>query len=217
MTTQTPVISVAEQKKPGRHIQESAQVSVSANVSDGCRIWDLAQVREDATIGAGTIIGRSAYVGAGVEVGKNCKIQNNALIYEPASVADGVFVGPAAVFTNDKLPRAINVDGTLKSGKDWNPTGVTCNEGASIGAGAVCIAPVTIGSWALVAAGSVVTKDVADFAIVAGNPARQIGWCGQTGARLSSDDGQNYQCPETGQLYFYDGKEMTKVAKETGI
>lgn len=216
MLTQTRSDSAQESHRKF-FVQESAQVSDAAVVSDGCKVWDLAQVRENASLGCGTIVGRSAYIGAGVHVGRNCKIQNNALIYEPASVADGVFIGPAVVFTNDKLPRAINPDGTIKSGSDWTPTGVTCKTGASVGAGAVCIAPVTIGSWALVAAGSVVTKDVADFAIVAGNPARQIGWCGKTGARLASIDGRNYECPETGDRFVYDGKLMTTTEKETGI
>src|SRR5919112_2621620 len=121
-------------------------------------------------------------------MGVNCKIQNHALVYEPAELADGVFVGPAVVFTNDHHPRAVDPEGALKRASDWEPVGVTVAEGASIGARAVCVAPVTIGRWALVAAGAVVTEDVPDHALVMGNPGRQVGWVGFTGRRLIHED-----------------------------
>ena len=140
-------------------IKPSADVASSAQVAPSARVWHLAQVRENARIGEETIIGRGAYIGEGVRVGARCKIQNYALVYEPASLADGVFVGPAAVFTNDHCPRAINPDGTLKSASDWDRVGVTVEHGAAIGARAVCVAPVRIGAWACVGAGAVVTRD----------------------------------------------------------
>jgi acetyltransferase-like isoleucine patch superfamily enzyme len=130
-------------------------------------------------------IGRGAYVGPGVVIGDNVKLQNHALVYEPARLGDGVFVGPAAVLTNDEYPRAVTPEGRLKSGADWTAVGVTIGEGAAIGARAVCVAPVAVGRWALVAAGAVVTKDVPDFALVVGVPARRIGWVGRAGARWS--------------------------------
>jgi len=105
-------------------IEPSADVAPSAQVAASARVWHLAQVREDALIGEETIVGRGAYIGEGVVVGPRCKIQNYALVYEPASLAEGVFVGPAAVFTNDHCPRAINADGTLKSASDWEAVGV---------------------------------------------------------------------------------------------
>jgi UDP-2-acetamido-3-amino-2,3-dideoxy-glucuronate N-acetyltransferase len=108
-------------------------------------------------------------------------------VYDPAAIGDGVFIGPGAILTNDRLPRAISPTGELKRADDWDPVGVTVETGASIGAGAVCVAPVRIGAWAMVAAGSVVVRDVPDHALVAGNPARQIGWVGRNGRRMTVD------------------------------
>src|SRR5579884_1381254 len=162
----------------------SADVDDRAELGDGTTVWHLAQVREGARLGRDCIVGRGAYVGTGVQMGDNCKLQNYALVYEPAVLENGVFVGPAAVLTNDLYPRSIDPEGKLKRGDDWEAVGVTIREGASIGARAVCVAPVTIGRWATVAAGAVVTKDVPDFALVAGVPARRIGWVGRAGERL---------------------------------
>lgn len=133
-------------------IMASADVDPTATVGDGSSVWHLAQVRDGATIGESCVIGRGAYIGSGVSVGDNCKVQNYALVYEPAVLEPGVFVGPAAVLTNDEFPRAVNPDGTPKSAHDWQAVGVTLREGASVGARAVCIAPVTVGRWATVAA-----------------------------------------------------------------
>ena len=145
-------------------------------------------------------------IGSGVLMGKSCKVQNYALVYEPAKLADGVFVGPGAVFTNDHFPRAANPDLTPKSASDWEPVGVTCETGASIGARAVCVAPVTIGAWAMVAAGATVVKDVPPHALVAGVPARRLGWVGRSGEKLvpSSDGTDAWVCPTTGEWYVHD-------------
>ena len=182
-------------------ILASADVDPSAKIGAGSSIWHLAQVRNDVTLGANCIVGRGAYIGSGVKAGDNCKIQNYALVYEPAVLGNGVFIGPAAVLTNDEFPRAINPDGSLKSGSDWDAVGVSIGDGASIGARAVCIAPVKIGAWALVAAGAVVTKDVPNFALVAGVPAKRIRWVGRAGQPLADIGDNRFRCPVSGATY----------------
>lgn len=182
-------------------IHSTADVAESAKIAPSAKVWHYAQVREHATLGENCIVGRGAYIGTGVEVGDNCKIQNYALVYEPAVLGAGVFVGPAVVFTNDRFPRAVNEDGTPKSASDWDAVGVTVREGASIGAKSVCIAPVTIGAWAMVGSGSTVIKDVADYALVVGNPARRIGWVGRAGHPLVKQTDGLLACPVTGRLY----------------
>lgn len=180
---------------------ESADVDDRAEIGEGSSVWHLAQVREGVTMGKDCIVGRGAYIGTGVRMGDHCKVQNYALVYEPAVLEDGVFIGPAVVLTNDTFPRAVNPDGSLKSAHDWEPVGVTIREGASIGARAVCVAPVTIGRWATVAAGSVVTRDVPDFALVAGVPARRIKWVGRAGVPLEDLGGGRWRCPANGDGY----------------
>jgi len=193
-------------------IVESADVSPTASIGDGSIIWHLAQVREDARLGENCIIGRGAYIGTGVVLGDNCKVQNHALVYEPARLADGVFIGPAVVLTNDTYPRAINPDGSLKSAHDWEPVGVTIERGASIGARATCVAPVTIGAWATVAAGAVVVKDVPPHALVVGVPARRIGWVGKAGVPLTRSDGDGaWVCPQTGERYTETDGQLTEA------
>jgi UDP-2-acetamido-3-amino-2,3-dideoxy-glucuronate N-acetyltransferase len=190
-------------------ILASADVDESATIGDGSSVWHLAQVREGATLGRGCVVGRGAYIGSGVELGDHCKVQNYALVYEPAQLGHGVFVGPAVVLTNDTYPRAVNPDGTGKSAADWEPVGVLVGDGASIGARSVCVAPVRIGAWSLVAAGSVVTKDVPDHALVAGVPARRIGWVGRTGRRLVDDGSGLLTCPDTHETYRESDGRLT--------
>ncbi|MGI8457415.1 MAG: DapH/DapD/GlmU-related protein [Propionibacteriaceae bacterium] len=182
-------------------VQESAQVDPTARLGAGTVVWDLAQIRERASLGTRCTVGRGAYVGAGVRIGDNVKIQNHALVYEPAEVGDGVFIGPAVVLTNDQYPRAVDPAGHLKSAADWTPVGVVVAQGASLGARSVCVAPVRVGRWALVAAGAVVVRDVPDFALVAGVPARRIGWVGPAGVRLEPDGRDGWRCPQTGDRF----------------
>jgi len=193
-------------------IQDSADVSSAASIGDGSSIWHLAQVREDATLGENCNIGRGAYIGPGVVLGDNCKVQNYALVYEPARLGDGVFIGPAVVLTNDTYPRAVNPDGTLKSAHDWEPVGVVIERGASVGARATCVAPVTIGKWATVAAGAVVVKDVPAYALVVGVPARRIGWVGEAGVPLTAGETDgSWVCPSTGARYLETDGVLSRV------
>jgi UDP-2-acetamido-3-amino-2,3-dideoxy-glucuronate N-acetyltransferase len=182
-------------------IAPTADVDPTATIGEGSSVWHLAQIRDHARLGSNCIIGRGAYIGSGAILGNNCKVQNYALVYEPAVLGDGVFIGPAVVLTNDEFPRSVNPDGTLKSASDWESVGVTIGNGASIGARAVCIAPVKIGAWALVAAGAVVTNDVPNFALVAGVPARRIRWVGRAGVPLEAIGDDRFECPVNKAVY----------------
>lgn len=182
------------------NIHPTAIVHESVVLEEGQKVWAWSQIREDALIGSGTSIGQGCYVGPGVILGANCRVQNGALIYEPSVLEDSVFVGPGAVFTNDRFPRATTVDGTPTASGDWDPVRVYVESGASIGARVVLVGPVRIGRWAMVAAGAVVTADVKPFALVAGVPAVQFGWVGRAGRRLVAREG-NLLCPETGEIY----------------
>lgn len=183
-------------------IHSTAEVASSAQIGDGVSIWQFAHICEDSIIGANVIIGRGVYLGNRVQVGAHSKIQNYAMIYEPAILEEGVFIGPGVILTNDVYPRSINPDGTQKDSSDWNLVRVRIREGASIGAGSICIAPIEIGAWAFVAAGSIVTKNVPSFALVAGAPAKKIRWVGKAGMPLTDNGFGNFSCPKTGVLYF---------------
>ncbi|WP_418957027.1 acyltransferase [Streptomyces tritici] len=194
-------------------VQPTAQVDESAEIGAGSSVWELAQIREKARLGEGCVIGRGAYVGTGVRMGDNCKLQNYSLVYEPAELGNGVFIGPAVVLTNDHNPRSVDPEFKQKRGGDWEAVGVKIGDGASIGARSVCVAPLEIGRWAMIAAGAVVTKDVPDFALVVGVPARQIGWVGKSGVRLVERDGEPgvWECPRTGELYRETDGTLTEA------
>jgi UDP-2-acetamido-3-amino-2,3-dideoxy-glucuronate N-acetyltransferase len=191
-------------------LDPGAEVSDDAVIGDGTVVWGLAQVREGAVLGPECVIGRGAYIGAGVRLGARVKVQNLAQVYEPAVVEDGVFIGPAVVLTNDAYPRAVRPDGSRVEASHWEPVGVTLREGCSVGARAVCVAPVEVGRWAMVAAGAVVVHDVPDFALVAGTPARRIGWVGPAGRRLEDEGGQ-WRCPVTGALFVESGGHLREA------
>jgi len=195
----------------GKSNKVSNNIDERAIIGLGTKVWENSQIRENVKIGNDCNIGRNVYVGPSVKIGNNVKIQNNTLIYEPAVVSDGVFIGPGVIFTNDLHPRAITHDGKKKTEEDWNKEGVTVEHGASIGAGAICVAPVKIGKWAMIAAGSVVTKDVSDFSLVAGVPAKQIGWVGKSGVKLIQKVPNIFVCPETQNEYKLSDEKLSEI------
>jgi UDP-2-acetamido-3-amino-2,3-dideoxy-glucuronate N-acetyltransferase len=182
-------------------VHKTADVDDRARLGSGTVVWHLAQIREHARLGNMCIVGRGAYVGPGVVIGDNVKLQNYALVYEPAELENDVFIGPAVVLTNDPYPRSVDVTGKLKRPEDWHASGVVVRQGASVGARAVVLPGVEIGRYALVAAGAVVTRAVPNFALVAGVPARRVGWVGEAGLRLTDLGGGYWQCPQTEQKY----------------
>ena len=194
-------------------IHSSALVDTGASVHHSSSIWQNVHVRSGAVIGQQCILGRGVYVGPNVEIGVRTKIQNNSLIYDPAHIGDGVFIGPGVILTNDQYPRAVNADNSQKGAEDWRSVGVTIRNGASIGAGSICVAPLEVGEWAMIGAGSVVIKDVPAFALVVGNPARQVGWVSKSGHRLESIGDSKFMCPKSRQEYVLD--ETTGALSES--
>ena len=185
-------------------IHPSAEVATSAQVGPGTSIWNQAQVREGARIGAGCVIGKNVYVDVDVVIGDRVKVQNNVSLYRGVTVEDGVFIGPHACFTNDKVPRAVNTDGSAKTDADWAVGLIRVRRGASVGANATILPGVTIGRWAMVGSGAVVTRDVADHELVVGNPARRIGSACACGQPLrDADDGTPFTggCPSCGRAF----------------
>src|SRR3954470_10053226 len=181
------------------YIHPSADVSPRATLGAGTKVWHQAQVREGAVLGRNCILGKGAYVDFGVQIGNNVKIQNRASVYHGVTLENGVFVGPHVIFTNDKLPRAINPDGSLKADDDWELGYILVKEGASIGAGAIIVTGVTIGRWAMIGAGAVVTRDVPDFGLAYGNPARLAGYVCPCGHKMSHAGADTWQCPDCGR------------------
>lgn len=192
---------MTDEARKNVRIHPSADVSARATIGEGTAIWQQTQVREGARIGSRCVIGKCVYIGADVVVGDCCKIENHASLHEGIELEHGVFIGPHVVLTNDKLPRAINPDGTLKSADDWEVGRILLRCGASIGAAATIVTGVTVGRFAMVAAGAVVTRDVPDRGLVIGVPARQVGWVCDCGCRLDADATGTWSCPKCRRAY----------------
>ena len=182
------------------YIDSHALVSEDAELADDVVIWAFTQVREGARIGSGTSVGSHCYIDADVVVGRNCKIQTGVRLFRGTTLGDGVFVGPGAIVTNDVKPRAIAADGSPKSDEDWDVVPTHVGDGSSLGAASVLVAGVTVGQFALVAAGAVVTKDVDPNALVAGVPAQVIARVCACATRLIESDTFG-ECPECHRRY----------------
>ena len=178
-------------------IHPTADVSPSAQIGAGTKVWHRAHIRERSHIGAHCIIGKDVYIDVEVQIGSNVEIQNGALIYHGARISDGVFIGPQVCLTNDRIPRAIAADGSLKTASDGVVSEMEIRYGASIGAGAIILTGLVVGRFAMVGAGAVVTHDVPDYGLVVGVPARLIGYVCTCGNRLDLK-GETGHCPVCG-------------------
>ncbi len=175
---------------------ETAIVEEGAQIGEGTRIWHHAHVRSGCEIGENCNIGKNCYVDEGAKIGNGVKIQNNVSVYHGVEIEDDVFVGPSVVFTNDFYPRAFN--------QNWEVANTLIKRGASLCANSTIVCGNTIGEYATVGAGSVVTKDIPAHALVVGNPARQIGWVCTCGYKLDNE----MKCKKCGLKYsdIYDDK-----------
>jgi acetyltransferase-like isoleucine patch superfamily enzyme len=180
-------------------IHPSAEVEDGVIIGEGSKIWHLCHIRRDARIGSECVLGRGVFVDAGVQIGSRVKIQNYVSVFHGVTIEDGVFVGPHVCFTNDLFPRAVNADMTLKAADDWVLGETLVKAGAALGANSTIVCGITIGRWAMVGSGSVVTKQVPDYALVVGSPARQIGWvcaCGQRKGTLEAAQNCGGNCSQ---------------------
>jgi acetyltransferase-like isoleucine patch superfamily enzyme len=181
-------------------IHPTAEVERGAQIGDDTRIWHYVHIREGARIGANCTLGNNVYIDRDVVIGSNVKLQNRVSVFRGVTLEDGVFVGPHATFTNDVYPRSISPDGRLLDHEDWPTIPTLVKYGASVGAGAVVIAGVTVGRWAMVGAGAIVTHDVPDYGLVVGRPARLVGYACECGRTLRDEAG-GWVCEECGQRF----------------
>lgn len=184
-------------------VHESSYIDEDVEIGENTKIWHFCHIQNGARIGRNCSFGQNVNISANVKVGNGVKIQNNVSVYEGVELEDYVFCGPSMVFTNDLTPRAKYPKGVAGYKK------TLLKEGASIGANATVVCGHTIGSWAMVAAGAVVTKDVSDFALMAGVPARRIGWVCRCGERLD----ESLTCKKCGCIYTYEGKQGIRIVK----
>lgn len=185
---------------PDFYAHPTACIDDGANLGPGTKVWHFCHVAAGARIGANCVLGQNVYVGGKAVIGNGVKIQNNVSLYDEVMLEDDVFCGPSCVFTNVKNPRAF-----IERKTEFQPTRV--KKGATIGANATIVCGITVGAWAMIGAGAVVTADVADFALMTGVPARQTGWVSRSGRLL----GQSLRCPETGEQYQLIGNQLQPV------
>ena len=180
-------------------IHSTAIIDDKVSIGQNVFIWHFSHVMSGSSIGENSILGQNVMIGNNVRIGKGCKIQNNVSVYEGVELKDDVFCGPSCVFTNVVNPRSF-----INRKREYKTT--TVEKGVSIGANATILCGVKLGKFSLIGAGAVITKDVKDFSIVVGNPARKIGWVSTRGHKLNND----LKCPETGEEFFFDGEKLRK-------
>ncbi len=187
-------------------VHETAVVDDGALIGSGSRVWHFSHVMTGARLGAKCNLGQNVYIGQDVKLGSNVKVQNNVSVYTGVTLEDDVFLGPSAVFTNVRNPRsAVNRQDELSY--------THVKKGATIGANATIICGVTLGAYAFVGAGAVVTRDVPDYGLVLGNPSRHLGWMSAHGGRLRFDDQNLATCPESGQVYQYSNSGIKPLTE----
>ena len=183
-------------------IHATAEVAETAKIGENSKIWHHCQIRPNAVIGENCNFGKGVYIDEDVHIGNNVKIQNYVSVYHGVTIEDGVFIGPHACFTNDMRPRAINADGSPKSADDWVLSKTLIKKGAAIGANSTIRCGITIGEWAMVGSGSIVTRDVPDYGLVFGNPARLHGFVCPCGEKMEKsgeqEDAVIVKCPACG-------------------
>lgn len=211
-------------KKPSKKsndffIHPTAIVEDNVTIGKGTKIWHFAQVRGGTVFGENCIVGNSAFIDTDSQIGNNVKIQNHAIVYHQALISDGVFIGPNVCFTNDKRPRAINPDETIKSSDDWEVSTIRIGKGAAIGGHSTITPGTNIGQWAMAGSGSVITKDVPNHALVFGNPARIHGFvckCGKKLEKITKKDEKNIHLQCTCGEEVIISKEIYKLKVENG-
>jgi UDP-2-acetamido-3-amino-2,3-dideoxy-glucuronate N-acetyltransferase len=182
-------------------IHTSSIIDVTSKIGPGVTIWQNTQIREMVSIGKNTIIGSNCYIGPGVIIGENCKIQNSVLIYEPAIIGNFVFIGPGVIFTNDKKPRAYNNDFSPRLEGDWEKKGIVVKNNVSVGASSTCVAPVILGSFSLIGAGSLVLKSTLANSLNYGHPSKFVSWIDDFGDELATLSNGLLQSKNDGSTY----------------
>ncbi|MCB0645041.1 MAG: N-acetyltransferase [Saprospiraceae bacterium] len=183
---------------------ETSCIDDGCIIGDGSKIWHFSHVMPGAIIGQNCILGQNVFVAGGVVIGDRVKVQNNVSLYEGVMVEDDVFLGPSCVFTN-----VINPRGFIERKSEYRKTLV--KKGASVGANATIICGNTLGMYCLIGAGAVITKDVKDFALVVGNPGRQVGWVSAYGHQLTFDEHKVAICPQSGVRYILEDNALHMV------
>lgn len=188
-------------------IHESSYIDTDVTIGKNTKIWHFCHILSNTQIGDNCSFGQNCVVGPNVSIGNNVKVQNNISIYEGVEVEDDVFIGPSVVFTNVINPRSFIV-----RKQEYKKT--LLKKGASIGANATIVCGNTVGEYALIGAGTVVTKNVPNFALVVGNPGRQVGWVSKAGHKLKFDDSHLAECPETGERYLLNAGNVVVLENE---